>query len=82
MKQKREYTANTFEKEKEDETKKNKVVHDETLSEQIIRTFGSNKLQQLIDIMQVSKNREKLINTTVTDGSRTSSNVGKKGNGH
>lgn len=39
-KQKKEYTTNAFEKEEENEIKKNKVVHDETLSEQIIRTFG------------------------------------------
>jgi len=82
MKQKRDYTANSFEKEEENETDKNKVMHDETLSEQIIRTFGSDQLQQFIDIMQVSKNKEKIINNTMTNGSRTSRNVGKEGNGH
>ena len=81
-KQKKEYTTNAFEKEEENEIKKNKVVHDETLSEQIIRTFGSDKLQQLIAMMQVSNNRKNLINNTMLDGSRTSSNAGKEGNDH
>ena len=33
-------------------------------------------------MMQVSNNRKNLINNTMLDGSRTSSNAGKEGNDH
>jgi len=61
------YTANTLEKEEDLVTKIAKPTHNETLNEKIFKTFGPEQLQQLINMIQDSKKKNKVINNTIGD---------------
>jgi len=55
--------ANAFEKDEENEAEKGKSTHEGTLNEHIIKGFGTEKLERLVDMIQNSKNKEKTIKT-------------------
>ena len=57
--------ANAFEKDEENEAEKGKSTQEETLNEQIVKSFGTEQLQQLVDMIQNSRNKEKAINNTI-----------------
>ena len=69
--------ANAFEKDEENEAEKGKSTHEEALKEQIIKGLGTKQLQQLEDMIQSSKNKEKAINNTIKECPKTSKNSGK-----
>jgi len=71
--------ANAFEKDEENEAEKGKSTHEEALNEQIIKGLGTKQLQQLVDMIQSSKNKEKVINNTIGECPKISKNSGKEG---
>jgi len=79
MKQKMNYTANALEKEGDLVSETEKQAHNETLNEQIFKAFGPEQLQKLINMIQDSKNKDKVINNTIRDLFAIKSNIGKRG---
>ena len=79
MKQKMNYTANALEKEGDLVSETEKQAHNETLNEQIFKAFGPEQLQQLINMIQDSKNKDKVINNTIGDSFAIKDNIGKRG---
>ncbi|XP_068498682.1 uncharacterized protein [Phaseolus vulgaris] len=75
MKQKMNYTANALEKEGDLVSETEKQAHNETLNEQIFKAFGPEQLQQLINMIQDSKNKDKVINNTIGDSFAIKNNI-------
>jgi len=55
------YAANALENETNYETEKKKNTHSETHNEQVLKNLDSEKLQQLVDIIQRCKSKPKVV---------------------
>jgi len=74
IKQRMSHVANAM----DSETEKEKNAHNDTYNDQVLKNLDSEQLQQLVDMIQGCKGKQKVVNNSIGDFSKTNS-TGKEG---